>query len=179
MKRLPVHGAFAMLALALALLAAAQGWRLEQALRMAREIGQARASGAQRPASETARLAYALTLARANYDASATALKELTTAADAQVRRDALYDLANLHLRAALKNGAEEAVRSLPLIELAKQNYRQVLHEDPADWDARYNLERALWLAPEFDIGADDIERPNGPRERAATTMQSSQGDLP
>ena len=65
------------------------------------------------------------------------------------------------------------------MIELAKQNYRQVLHEDPDDWDARYNLERALWLAPEFDIGADDIERPNGPRERAATTMQSSQGDLP
>jgi hypothetical protein len=30
------------------------------------------------------------------------------------------------------------------LVELAKQRYRDLLRAEPQDWDARYNLERAL-----------------------------------
>jgi len=192
MKRQPVHRLFATSTLALGLLVATQAWRLRDHDRLAQAVQQASA-GAEPAAQPEARLAHALALAAAgNYDAAATAYKALTSAAeapglapaltgddDAALRQIALYDLGNLNLRAALQAGEQEAIRSLPLIELAKHSYRDVLHGDPQDWDARYNLERALWLAPEFDEGDDAVDRPSGPRERAATTMQGSQGDLP
>ena len=91
----------------------------------------------------------------------------------------ALYNAGNLHLREALKNGEGEAIRSLPLIELAKQHYRDLLRADPGRWDARYNLERALWLAPEADDAASADDARTTPRERAITTMRSDGGDLP
>lgn len=62
----------------------------------------------------------------------------------------ALYNIGNLHLRQAL--AAQEAgqkAQSLALFELAKQSYRDALALDPADWDAKYNLERTLRLAPD------------------------------
>jgi len=31
-----------------------------------------------------------------------------------------------------------------------------LLRVSPGDWDARYNLERALWFAPEASEGADE-----------------------
>jgi mxaK protein len=84
------------------------------------------------------------------------------------LQRAALYNLGNLHLREALKSGPDEAARSLPLIELAKQSYRDLLRVDPTDWDARYNLERALWLAPEIEQA--DAPEPPEPPERATST---------
>ena len=73
----------------------------------------------------------------------------------------------------------DQAFKSLPLIELAKQSYRDLLREDPNDWDARYNLERALWLAPEVEqVIADDAE-PADKEENVATTLQHARIDLP
>jgi len=190
MRRVCAHALFAAGALGLGLLVAVQAWRLRAIDELVAAVAQAR-TGASPDAVPEARLAHALALAGAgNYDGAATAYKELTGAADeagaapadaagAALRLAALYDLGNLNLRTALAAGEQEAIRSLPLIELAKHSYREVLHADPLDWDARYNLERALWLAPEFDDGAEAVDRPSGPRERAATTMQGSQGDLP
>jgi len=192
MRRLPVHGLFAAGALGLGLVVALQAWQLRAQDRLALAVQQG-AAGAPPAGVPQARLAQALALAAAgDYDAAATAYKELTgatgageatpqasAAMDVALRQTALYDLGNLNLRTALKAGDQEAIRSLPLIELAKHSYREVLFADPQDWDARYNLERALWLAPEFDEGEDAVDRPSGPRERAATTMQGSQGDLP
>lgn len=62
----------------------------------------------------------------------------------------ALYNIGNLHLRQAIAaSDAGEKAQSLALFELAKQSYRDALALDPDDWDAKYNLERTLRLAPD------------------------------
>jgi mxaK protein len=73
----------------------------------------------------------------------------------------ALYNIGNLHLRQALaarSDGAEG--QAMALFELAKQSYRDALSIDSTDWDAKYNLERVLRLAPE----AEEQELGEGPQ---------------
>jgi len=61
----------------------------------------------------------------------------------------------NIHLRQAIalkKRRGEAALGALITpTELAKQSYRDVLRAEPGDWDARFNLERALRLLPDQD----------------------------
>jgi len=91
---------------------------------------------------------------------------------------NALYNAGNLQLSEALREGRDAAVRALPLIELAKQSYRSVLRRDPQSWDARYNLERALWLAPELDeVLTETLQR--DAENRVMSTLQSTRADLP
>jgi mxaK protein len=62
----------------------------------------------------------------------------------------ALYNIGNLHLRQGLAaQNAGQKAQSLALFELAKQSYRDALAIDPDDWNAKYNLERTLRLAPD------------------------------
>lgn len=62
----------------------------------------------------------------------------------------ALYNIGNLHLRQALAaQNAGQKAQSLASFELAKQSYRDALAIDPGYWDAKYNLERTLRLAPD------------------------------
>ncbi|MFS0757974.1 MxaK protein [Noviherbaspirillum sp. 1P10PC] len=96
---------------------------------------------------------------------------------DAASRRMARYNLGNLHLRQALamRRGDVEAV---PLVELAKQYYRQVLAEEPLHPDARYNLERALWLQPE-SVTWRSVKDKAEARERRVTASRIEPGELP
>jgi mxaK protein len=62
----------------------------------------------------------------------------------------ALYNIGNLHLRQALAaQNAGRKAQALASFELAKQAYRDALAIDPGYWDAKYNLERTLRLAPD------------------------------
>ena len=62
----------------------------------------------------------------------------------------ALYNIGNLHLRQGLAaQDAGQKAQSLALFELAKQSYRDALAIEPGDWNAKYNLERTLRLAPD------------------------------
>jgi mxaK protein len=96
---------------------------------------------------------------------------------DPALRRIARYNLGNLHLRQALamRRGDMEAV---PLVELAKQYYRQVLAEEPSHQDARYNLERALWLQPE-SVTWYGVKDKAEARERRVTASRIEPGELP
>ena len=68
-----------------------------------------------------------------------------------------LFNLANLYLERAVQlEGQDEIQPATSLVELAKQNYREILARDPGHWDARYNLSRALEMLP--DVGAVDYE---------------------
>jgi mxaK protein len=123
-----------------------------------------------------ARLTRAVELSKSDYDGALSVYKSIVQSGREDLRRAALYDLGNLHLEHALQMSDE--AQSLPLIELAKQSYREELRRDPNDWDARYNLERALRLAPEEDEDLEDNEPP--PRkERERSTIADPRLDLP
>ena len=113
-------------------------------------------------------------------------------AGDVRVRNQARFNLGNLALRQAIVMVSDDEQRP-GLLALAKQHYRDVLQREPQHRAARYNLERALWLAPEEGIAAavDGIDTSkqlegstnnndtNDGREGAATTMQPEGGGLP
>ena len=137
------------------------------------------------PADETsgkaALLARGIALARAGRDDDAlAAYRGVEVGGDEALRRAARFNSANLHLRqASALLAAGDQAGALPLIELAKGLYRQLLVEDPAAWDVRYNLERAVRLLPEEDGSGDDIGPPPQNSERAVTTMRARSMGLP
>ena len=126
-----------------------------------------------------ARLARAVALSRLDYDGALAAYKSIIQSNREDLHRIALYDLGNLHLRQAVQYGLADEAQSLPLTELAKQSYRDLLRRDPTDWDARYNLERALRLAPEEDADASEDTNPPDPREHQRSTIADPRMDLP
>ena len=180
MRRRVVHLAFALAGAALAVPVVLEGLRLQQAVRINRAIAQA-GDPAGRPGDfAEARFAHALALSRSGrYEEALAAHKALIQGERGPLRTAALYNLGNLHLRQALRNGPARAMESLPLVELAKQSYRDALRAEPGDWDARYNLERALWLAPEIDLQAGEDNEPPMGRELAITTAPATRTDLP
>lgn len=134
-------------------------------------------AGAADHISPEGRLSRAVALSKSDYDAALAAFKAIIQSNRPDLHRMALYDLGNLHLHQALQVGVDDNTQSLPLTELAKQSYRDLLRQDPYDWDARYNLERALRLAPEDD--ADQDAGPPDPRQHERTTIADPRMDLP
>ncbi|WP_088281309.1 MxaK protein [Ideonella sp. A 288] len=99
---------------------------------------------------------------------------------DAALGQAARYNSANLLMRqAVVVRAGISPGKAIPLIELAKEMYRDVLRADPQHWDARYNLERAQRLLP--DPEEVDLAPTEGQRnaERAATTMRGWSPGLP
>jgi mxaK protein len=153
------------------------------------------APGRMGPADEDARITLSRGLLLAREGNTAGAQKELQRAlqhSDGALQNLARYDLGNLALRQALAMGS--ANEKLPaMLELAKQQYRDTLLRAPQHPAARYNLERALWLAPEeglSDAGKDQNtsrefedaksnEDTKDDKEQATTTMKNEGGSLP
>ncbi len=95
------------------------------------------------------------------------------------LRRAALYNMANTYLQQVssidLKKDADQA---LPLLELAKSTYRELLRQDSQYWDAKYNLERALQLSP--DVSPERVIELEGRRSPVRTTNTADpDGALP
>jgi len=173
-----VHCTFAAVALACGSMVVYHALRLDQIKRTNAAIANAHISdfGATVPEASFAR---ALALARdGESEAAVKAYKALIEGSRRDLSQAARYNLGNLYMRDALKDGASEAFRSLPLIELAKQRYRDVVRNEPAHWDARYNLSRALQLAPELEQELEEKEEPPK-REQSVSTLQGVRIDLP
>ena len=118
-----------------------------------------------------------------DYLRALTLYKQIGPDAPRELRIAARYNSANLHLREAMRmrdtDNPAAVAQSMPLLELAKIGYRDVLRDEPMHWDARYNLERALRLAPEADQHDDEAGPPPLNNERAATTMKGFTLGLP
>jgi mxaK protein len=198
MRRVSVHAAFAVLALACVALAGYDAARLANAVHVNHEVAALSAhstvpvhrmanvsatappaaadSGGERAPDDDAprpvQLAHAIALSAAGHYTAAgrrfEALVEESGPLD-EIGRAALYDLGNMYLREGAGETAS-AVRSLPMIEQAKARYRALLRVAPDDWDARYNLERALRLAPETQeaMDASEVATKHGVKLRGA-----------
>ena len=117
--------------------------------------------------------------------------REMQTSADPRWRHDALFNSGNLYLQQALNRPTAANLQQPPsgelvldssarltLIELAKQSYRDLLREDSEDWDARFNLERALRLAPDPEEDSEAMSTPPS-RLHTPTTGHGSSLGLP
>ena len=126
-------------------------------------------------------LARAIAFARAGDDEAALArYRRVESDGDPALRRIARFDSANLYLRQALQSiQAGDQGRAVPLIELSKSLYRQLLAADPSNWDLRYNLERAIRLLPEEEPDGAEPLVPPGQSERAVTTMRGISQGMP
>ena len=172
-----MHWGFGLAALGIALVSAYDATRLHRARQVNAAIAAASVAMLDKSVPE-AQLARAIVLSKAgDYEGSLLAYKSVIQGKRADLRRLALYNLGNLHMQAALKLLREPSDQRLPLVELAKQSYRDLLRETPQDWDARYNLERALYLSPE---SAEDVadEAPPPPKEHSIATVRAKL-DLP
>ena len=179
MKRSRVHLLFGLAAAGFALLAAHDGLQLRRAEQINAAIASASAGGLGGDVPE-AILARALSLARAgDYEAALKTYKAVIQSPRADLRQIARYDLGNLYLHQALKDGAATALEWLPLIELAKQSYRDLLRDGANDWDARYNLERTLWLAPEVAEEGNEENRPTQWQKRTIRGLPDFRMELP
>lgn len=199
MKRIPIHAVFAAAALGLAALVATQALRLQRTQALNTAIAAAAQTPAEgdaalppRDAPREVRLARATALARAGaFDAAFKTYSALIEpGAPDGVSRQALYNLGNMVLRQGMGSRGGEAApadaatagalsaEAGPLVELAKQRYRDLLRAAPDAWDARYNLERALRLAPEEHEAV--VEEANTNIERRNVMLRGMDpGDLP
>lgn len=179
MKRASIHLIYAGVALCCAGVVAYDGVRLHLAQNVnqamaaaAGEAGKAAGTtgttgtgGAPRNArndgaAREVRLARAIALSKAGaYDTAGPLFEDLIREEHLdEVGRAALFDLGNMYLREGMGHSASGTVQSVAMVEEAKARYRTLLRATPDDWDARYNLERALWLAPEARSTADTPE---------------------
>ena len=122
------------------------------------------------------------TAASGDYLRALNLYRQVIQDAPAALKTAARYNSANLHLREAIRirtaGDPATVVQTLPLLELAKLGYRDVLREEPQHWDARFNLERALLLAPEGDE-AEDVTAPPMYNDRGNPTVKGIPPGLP
>jgi mxaK protein len=165
----------------------------------ARAIGEANAQASGKSgagaADEDPRITLARGLARARagqHGAAQTLLQLALQRSTGALQNSARYALGNLALRQALVMGSADE-HLAPTLELAKQQYRDTLLREPGDLAARYNLERALWLAPEEGLAqagrdentsrefneAKSNEDTKDEKEQATTTMKNDGSSLP
>lgn len=122
--------------------------------------------------------AYALQQQR-DFKAAVKAYAAIDALTHSQLQMDIKFNLANLYFREATQLrdiGSNDL--AMPLIELAKQNYREILRIDSGHWDAKYNLELALILAPETGP-VDAMEEVNPERSPRALTKIQAREPLP
>ncbi|MCX4190922.1 MxaK protein [Methylophaga sp. OBS1] len=147
-----------MLIIGSAALAVMTGFRLWQAQQINAYISEPESFDVV-PDDPRAHFAHANMLERQQeHDQALEALTRVLGEADADLLPLAYYNRGNINLREALKLTSSDG-RQIPLVELAKQDYRSALALDPLMWSARYNLEVALRVVPEDPANNEDFEK--------------------
>ena len=178
MRRRVMHCAFGAAAVVCAAFAIGHTVQLVRSNRINSAIASAQATGLDSDVPE-AQFAQAFALAKSGKsDPALRIYKSLARSTRTDIRRDALYNTGNLYMRDAERRNSDEGFESLPLVELAKQAYREVLRGSPHDWDARYNLERALRLAPEVEQEGDESDAPMK-EQHVMSTLRGDSINLP
>lgn len=75
------------------------------------------------------------------------------------LQRPVLFELSHSYIEQAVafekRNDNEQRI---PLLELAKENYREILTRHPQDWSVRNNLARVLRMLPDASLTRDEDE---------------------
>lgn len=109
-----------------------------------------------------------LLLARAHFlmirdrlDEAQPLLNRLAAGEDRDLAVAALYDMANARLRVAFNHLESNRIDpAIPLVRLAKDNYRRALVLAPGFWDGKYNLDIAMRLVrdfPQIDLEGEEL----------------------
>ena len=100
---------------------------------------------------------------------------------DKRLQTQSRYNLGNVYLAQALDEvEAGRINQAMPLLTLAKRAYRQALALDSGFWDAKYNLELAMKLLPEFDrISPGDADDDAAKPSQLWTTVPGFPRGLP
>jgi mxaK protein len=105
-------------------------------------------------------------LARDRIEEAQPLLDQASLRAEPAVEARMLYNAANARLRAAVKAIEQGKFdKAIPLVALAKSEYRDVLRREPGNWDAKYNLDVAMRLVrdlprAEGEDGGDKQKEP-------------------
>lgn len=131
------------------------------------------------PALLEARAAYLLR--RNRIDEAQPMLDEAGERAGPAINVRMLYNMANARVRAAItaieKGDFDKAI---PLVTLAKSEYRSALRLDPSHWDAKYNLDVAMRLVRDLPqaVGEDE-DKPLETPEKLWTDLPGAPKGLP
>ncbi len=159
---------------------AVEGWRWTQTKHYNQALAQAQFAQAGRYRGDYGLFAQAYAEQQAGHYQQARILySRLEHSADAPLRLAVLFNLGNTYLeQASLIDMEKDADLALPLIELAKGSYRELLRIDSQQWDAKYNLEHALQLSP--DVGEQRVMEYAGRRGTVRTVISADpEGALP
>jgi len=168
------------------LVAAAAGWMLVDKLSTNATIDRMRAGkeividpAKASPALLDMRAAYLLR--RGRIDEAQPLLDQAPLRADTRTQVRMLYNMANARMRAAVtaieKGGFDKAI---PLVSLAKSEYRAALRLDPANWNAKYNLDVAMRLVRDLpQTAGEDEEKPLETPEKLWTDLPGVPKGLP
>ncbi len=157
MKRTTIHLFFSVIAACLMLFTLWHGFKINQNQRLVSAIAEVPdtldeydpAAGGKTHPGVALKTANALS-AGGEFEAAETLYVQVADQEQNSVLGQASrFNLANHYLRQGSRKDLPGAQKR-PLIEIAKQRYRDLLMINPNDWDARINLEHALRLAPEL-----------------------------
>lgn len=103
-------------------------------------------------------------LARGRIEEAQPLLDQAGLGAERSVQARMLYNMANARVRAALKAIEQGNFdRAIPLVALAKAEYRSVLRIEPDYWDAKHNLDVAMRLVRDLprpeEEGSEEAEK--------------------
>jgi mxaK protein len=115
------------------------------------------------------------------YNEALDTLSLITEQGNSEQQAQSLYNLGNVYLTMAMiEVEAGRINQALPLLGLTKQVYRKALALDSHFWDAKYNLELAMRLLPEFDrISQSDTEEKSVRPSQLWTTVPGFPRGLP
>ena len=101
--------------------------------------------------------------------------------ADTQTQVGMLYNMANARMRAAFAAiGKGDYDKAIPLVSLAKSEYRSALRLDPCNWNAKYNLDIAMRLVRDLPQGVpEDEQKPLETPEKLWTDLPGVPKGLP
>jgi mxaK protein len=165
---------------------ATAGWLLLSKVRANADIDRLRAGGEVQVDAASARAALldaraAFLLKRGRIEEAQPLLDQAAHRADPGIYARMLYNMANARMRAAIaaieKGNFDKAI---PLVSLAKAEYRAALRLDPENWDAKYNLDVAMRLVRDLPQGAgEDEQKPLETPEKLWTDLPGTPKGLP